>query len=297
MKTLTQLALVSAMVLSSSAFAMQSLDDSELSSTTGQDGITIVLGTATDGIVADAIVVHDNDGVGSGNFGVTTSSAGAIVLGKQGVANSSTAGSDFSITGGDITVKVDADGNAGKPVLNVNVGLPTALSIKTGDIYVAESGGIAAAAAGQYTQGTAAKILDSVEIALSGAKLNIQLGNAPQGAMMKLSGTIGGGLQINNLSLYQPTTTTAVTGATIGTAGIHLGGINIKTAGNASDWILTGNINATDAGLQVSGLGSVDLRLTNVDLGTKQIAAVKTNRIGDVALLGLALPNVTIGGH
>lgn len=287
MKNLTTLALVSAMAMSSSAFAMESLDDSALSQTTGQDGITIVLGTATTGIVADAIVVHDKDGVGNGNFGVTTSSAGAIVLGQQGTAG---AGSDFSITGGDITVKVDADGNGTSPVLNVNIGLPAALTISTGDIYVANSGGIAAAAGAQYTN--AAKVLNSVDVILNGATLNVQLGNAPQGAMIKLGGTINGGLQINNFSLFQPTTTTPIAGTTIGTAGIHLGGINIKTA-NSTNWALTGDINATDSGLAISNLGSVDLRLTNVDLGTKGTA----NRVGDVAILGMALPNVTISGH
>lgn len=287
MKNLTTLALVSAMAMSSSAFAMQSLDDSEMSQTTGQDGITVVLGTATTGIIADAIVVHDKDGVGNGNFGVTTSSAGAIVLGQQGTTGT---GSDFSITGGDITIKVDADGNGTSPVLNVNIGLPAALTIKTGDIYVAKSGGIAAAAGAQYAN--AAKILNSVDVVLNNATLNVQLGNAPQGAMIKLGGTITGGLQINNFSLFQPTTTTPIAGTTIGTAGIHLGGINIKSAGSA-DWALSGNINATNSGLAISNLGTVDLRLTNVDLGTQGAA----NRVGDVAILGMALPNVTISGH
>lgn len=287
MKTLTKLALVSAMAISGNAFAMQTLGDEELSQTTGQDGITITLGTAATGIVADAIVVHDKDGLTPAGFGITTPSAGAIVLGQQGTTG---AGSDFSITGGDIVVKIDADANGTAPVLNVNIGLPSSLTIKTGDIYVAKSGGIAAAAGAQYTN--AAKVLNNIDVVLSGATLNVQLGNAPQGAMIKLGGTVTTGLQINNFSLYQPATTTAIAGTTLGSAGIHLGGINIKTA-NSADWNLTGNINATDAGLAISNLGSVDLRLTNARLGLNDTA----HQVGDVALLGLALPTVTISGH
>ena len=288
MKTLTKLALISAMAMSSSAFAMESLDDSALSATTGQDGITIKLDAQADGTIfgADNLIIHDKDGIaGAGT-------AGAIVLGKQG-----SAGTGFSVKGaaGDaVNVVVDADANGGKPVLNISVGLPAALTISTGDIYVAESGGIAAASGAQYTQATAAKILDSVDVVLSGATLNIQLGNATdaQGAMIVLGGSIAGGLQINNLSLYQPTTTVLVAGSTPGASGIHLGGINISNKGDATKWDLTGKINATDAGLQVSGLGSVDVRLTDVGLGLKANA-----KLGDVALLGMALPNVTISGH
>ena len=42
MKLFTQLALVSAIASCGSAYAMQSMDDSALSDTTGQDGITIL---------------------------------------------------------------------------------------------------------------------------------------------------------------------------------------------------------------------------------------------------------------
>jgi hypothetical protein len=304
MKTLTKLALISAMAMSGSAFALQTLGDEELSQATGQDGITITLGTATTGIIADAVVIHDSNGVGNGNFGVTTSSAGAIVLGKYGVTGA--AGDDFSITGGDIVVAIDADGNANKPVLNVNITLPATLVVNTGEISVATSGGITAAANAQYgggtgihtakTAGTVAKILSNIGVTLTGSTMNIQLGNAPQGAFIKLAGTMATGLQIDNLSIYQPTTTAVLPNTTIGTAGIHIASLNIRSK-DAAGYNMTADINANDNGLVISNLGSVDLRLTDIDLGTSRAAAVNTNRIGDVAVLGMTLPNITIGGH
>lgn len=44
MKLFTKLALVSAVAVSSNAMAMQAMDDAALSSTTGQDGISIGIG-------------------------------------------------------------------------------------------------------------------------------------------------------------------------------------------------------------------------------------------------------------
>ena len=44
MKVFTKLALVSAVAISSNAMAMQAMDDAALSSTTGQDGISIGIG-------------------------------------------------------------------------------------------------------------------------------------------------------------------------------------------------------------------------------------------------------------
>lgn len=282
MKNLTKLALVSAMAISSSAFALETLDDSALSQTTGQDGITIKLDAQSDGTIfsADNIIVHDNDGVGSGNYGVTTSSAGAIVLGKGAAGANS-----FSIKGnsGDaVVIKVDADGNGTSPVLNVNIGLPTALVVNTGDIYVAKSNGINATGA-QFSN--EAKILNNITVSLGGATMNVQLGNAPQGAMIALGGSVAGGVNIANLELQDNST---------GAGGvIHFNNINIKDKG-AANLSLGTNIKATTDGLSiVRTAGDVDVRLTGVQLGTANAA----HQIGDVALLGMKVPNMTISGH
>lgn len=282
MKTLTKLALISAMAMSSSAFALESLDDSALSQTTGQDGITIKLDAQADGTIfgADNIVVHDNDGVGAAAYGIATPAAGAIVLGKNGAT-----GTGFSIKGvaGDaVVIKVDADANGTSPVLNVNIGLPNALEINTGDIYVAKSNGINATGA-QFAN--AAKILNNITVSLGGAQMNVQLGNAPQGAMIALGGSVAGGINIANLELQDNST---------GAGGvIHLGNINIKDKG-AANLSLGTNIKATADGLSIiRTAGDVDVRLTAVQLGTADMA----HQIGDVAILGMKVPNMTISGH
>lgn len=272
MKTLTKLALVSAMAMSSSAFALQTLGDEELSQATGQDGITISL---SGGITADALVVHDKGGLGATN-GITAGNTGdgAIVLGVYGTAGGA---NDFSITGGNIDLVIDADKNGTSPVLNIKVQLPAALTVNTGDIYVAGSGGIAAASASQYTNAT--KVLDNISFVLNNATMNIQLGNQPQGALIKLAGAITGGLTINNLNILQ------------GANGIRLGSVSVRDV-NGADWNLNANINAVANGLAISNLGSADVRISNVKLG-----ATGASTLGDVALLGLALPTVTISGH
>ncbi|RYY80611.1 MAG: hypothetical protein EOO69_01575 [Moraxellaceae bacterium] len=283
MKTLTKLALVSAMAVSSSAFALETLDDSALSQTTGQDGITIKLDAQSDGTIfgADNIVVHDNDGIGAAGYGITTPGAGAIVLGKDGTG----AGVGFSIKGavGDaVTIKVDADANGTDPVLNVNIGLPTSLTIHTGDIYVAKSNGINATGA-QFAN--EAKVLSDVVVGLGGAQMNIQLGNAPQGAMIALGGNVTGGVNISNFELAD----NSVSGGGV----IHLDTINVRDAGGANLSLGT-NISATTDGLSIiRTAGDVDVRLTGVQLGTADVG----HQIGDVALLGMKVPNMTISGH
>ena len=64
---------------------------------------------------------------------------------------------------------------------------------------------------------------------------------------------------------------------------------------------MTGNINAVNAGLRIDGLGSLDVRLSDVRLGTHDYTTGTTvpaaGSIGDVALLGLNVPAVIIRGH
>jgi len=290
MKLFPQLALVSAIAVSGSAFAMEALNDATLSNTTGQDGITIAIkpptknfdakinpttGTTTDyfngtgglaGVLdIDSIRIHDKDGYnGSGD-------AGAIVL------------DNFSLAGSaPIIVKIDADGNAGLPVLNVNVELPTTLVIRTGDISVASSAGIGAAISNQT------KILDSMDIRLGAATLNVQLGNEIQGAMIQVAGSINGGLVINNFKLND-----ANSGGSIGIDSLTL----IDTAGTALT--LASAIDVVAGGLQIesTSLNKLDVRMQDVRLGDFSVTA--PNSIGDVELVGIDTFGtvLTISGH
>ncbi len=294
MKLFPQLALVSAIAVSGSAFAMEALNDATLSNTTGQDGITIAIkpptknfdakinpttgttsnyfaatGGLADVIDIDSVRIHDKDGYnGSGD-------AGAIVL------------DNFSLAGSaPIIVKIDADGNAGAPVLNVNVALPQTLVIRTGDISVAESNGIGAALGNQV------KVLDSMDIKMGAATLNIQLGNEVQGAMIKVAGSVDGGLVINNFKLND-----ANSGGSIGIDSLTL----IDTAGTALT--LASDIDVVAGGLQITSTAAtkLDVRMQDVRLGDfgTTAAPLTPNSIGDVELIGIDTAGtvLTISGH
>jgi hypothetical protein len=331
MKLFTQLALVTAIATSGSAFAMQTMDDSALSSTTGQDGITLLIAPpllatpmsngATHGIDIGAAILHDKDGL-DGVTGFTTgaSSSGAIVLGDPGIASGATNGADslapHLIVGGStpISVRIDASGNAGAgqssatangaaPVLNISVGLPTDFAIQTGNIYVAGSNRVAGttSAAVGGTIGTAVKVFDNTTIVLAGAKLNIQLGNAPQGATIAVSGTINGGLSLLN---------SGITDSAPYSGSLNVGQILVTDAGGTNLTIAAGVhiVNGTFAptaavapqgGLLVTlGNGTANsanynVMLQNVTLGTA------TSTLGDLELRGVNLTgtSIIISGH
>lgn len=65
MKIFTKLALVSSMLISVNAMAMQAMDDASMSATTGQDGLNIGIKLDNAGISIGKLYVHDNDGLGT----------------------------------------------------------------------------------------------------------------------------------------------------------------------------------------------------------------------------------------
>ena len=277
MKLFSQLTLVSAIAISGNAMAMQALDDATLGDATGQEGITIAVTAPGTGFTVESVVIHDADGrTGNGLTSVGPAKRGAIVLGS-GV-------SQFRLNTGaatPIVFDIDADGNGTAPVLNINVALPSTFSIDTGDIAVASSTGVGNAVTNNVV------VIDSFNIALGGAALNIQLGNEVQGAMIVASGTINGGLNINNFSLRD------AGGATSG-GGIHFGNINIKDTG-AANLTLGARVDANTAGLIITSTGpNSDITLTNVRLGATTAPAV-----GNIELLGLNTANtqIRISGH
>jgi hypothetical protein len=303
MKLFPQLALVSAIAISGSAFAMEALNDATLSNTTGQDGITIKIKpptkafdatygtsafTATGGFAGtigiDHLYVHDKDGYNG------SSDAGAIVL------------DGFAIGGNaPILVDIDADGNGGNPLLNVKVTLPTTLLIHTGTISVAGSNRVAGSLASvKGIKADQVQILDNMDINLGGATLNIQLGNESQGAMIKTTGTITGGLSIKNFALNDNAGVLAAAPSSpyFGTKGgsISIGEILVTDTG-ATDLTLAASIDASAAGLVITvGGNKSDIMLADVRLGDKTLT---TSSIGDVEIVGLNLvgSEIAITGH
>lgn len=157
------LLLVGAVVSPVLAWSMDEMTDTQLSTTTGQDGVTVLIApppittgvgsdaagytvagqtlaplTQTNGLKIGAVVLHDKDG-----FGSTYDKGGAIIIGDAHQANTGNAvGVAMGIYGsGGIVAKIDATGGAGGtvPMLNVALSLPSDLLIRTGDVSVSAS--------------------------------------------------------------------------------------------------------------------------------------------------------------
>jgi len=173
MKAFQKLALVSAIAMTSSAFALEAADDATLAAATGQDGITILVAPGTiseatltgtygvsattaaaldvsgplgaadnnlKGLTINQVIVHDDDGYGTLGTDATANS-GALVIGDGTAADSTVVFADNTTP---IRIDIDmvgvaTDAAAGNgAMLNVRISTPT-LAIKQGAVYVANS--------------------------------------------------------------------------------------------------------------------------------------------------------------
>ncbi|MFW1995369.1 DUF6160 family protein [Acinetobacter guillouiae] len=302
MKLFTKLALVSAVAMSSNAMAMQAMDDAALSATTGQDGISI--GIDASKVEIAKLHVFDGDGLAVNPTTGGTGKAGAITLNNVVVTKTG--------TGNLADLVIDTDGGAtagatGTPFLNVAVAI-SALKIELGKIEVNNVTG----SAGAYKPDAgSAEILSGLTVNVGATTANIQLGNTPQGAMIKLNGSMIGGLSISNLALKDA--------SAAGGGYIVLGGIKVTDSGS-ENLALDADVAVTTKGLAVTAMKSTtgtDIYLTKVVLGggtgfvpgTPGTAGTGTGSasIGDVAITGMkfynggsATPNgvkLTISGH
>ena len=295
MKMFTKLALVSSMAISANAMAMQAMDDAALSSATGQDGISIGIALDTD-ITIDKLYIHDNDGLQTSTtiVGATGTSAtvtsGAISIDGITVAQSG--------TGNLLDLVIDSDAGTGNTVgsgpnstafLNIAATVG-AVDVSIGSIGVGQSGASKNAAliadastVADVRRGATGvnEIITGLDLSLGSITANIQLGSAPQGAMIKVDSTLSG-LDITNLGIKD-----AAGGGTIQLGGIHVRG----ASGAAIDVDL--DVNVTTAGLEVvnNSTAKNDVYIRSVGLGGASI--------GDVEIQGLSMgtSTITISGH
>lgn len=309
MKMFTKLALVSSMAISANAMAMQSMDDAALSAATGQDGINIGIGISK--IEIEKVLIHDNDGLGG-----AAANAGAIVIQGNGLAASAT---NLNSTNGivitapmlnattvdnsralashnlaDLTIDTDKGTGANGAFLNV------AAAVSGLDIYIGEIGVSGSNAAsttvrrGNDTTNYNA-ILSGLTIKTGLTNANIQLGAAPQGAMIVLNTTMQGGLEIKNLGIVDSSTKTGTADGTTGNraAGqIFLESIKVSDANAANLTVkaavsVVGKEDTNNGYLRIiTGSGATtpktDMYIKGVHLGSQAAAS-----IGDVEVQGL----------
>ena len=328
MKAFQKLALVSAIAMTSSVYALEVADDATLAGATGQQGIDIQIllpdnlgGTAgVHGITIGQVNIHDGDG-----YAAIAGNSGALQIGDRTAGDRVTlscAGAGCVIGATPASIAAGAAGKAGifaaidmeggaTPTLNINVFTPT-LTITTGNIYVADS---VDANIGQNAASTQNKIklLDSMTVTLGGMNLNIQLGTEVQtvasGAttMIKLDSTITGGLTITGFALNDSSSNQTIS---IGTQKI----IGAGPAGpGSSDVVLKAGVDVVAAvagppaylsGLQITldqfGVsgdptsvgGGVNISMETIKLGSSPV-------MGSVELRGLNLngTQLIIAGH
>lgn len=277
--TFKKLALASAIAMvPAMTFAAESLDDASMSAATGQDGIQIALDLA----VTTDTIVHDTNGINAA-FQSSYTSAGAIVIQNMAIsATNGTAAADGVI------VQIDAgDSNASTsmtaPVLNVNVAIAGSMTIATGSIGVANSRRDDGA---WGVDGAVITIMNTATIILGNTVANIQLGNEPQGAMIKLSTLINGGITILNSTLND-----ANSGGTIGSASMNMidnGGANLTVSADIDVTAVDGlRIRINQLGDAVNGM---DIRIVDQYLGTTTLGM-----IGDVEMQRVNLAGTVIG--
>lgn len=297
--TFKKLVLVSAMFAATSgAYAMEAMDEEALAATTGQDGITINLSTSA----AVDVIIHDKDGFADPQ-GVAANdrlNSGAIVL--RGIALGNAIDGTTGAVTGDALVKIDVD--AGAPAagsttadstLNIGITLGTAGAtpvntvIDLGTLRVANSAREGGVGWGIDAGSESASLLDLGQLTMGGGtKLNIQLGNEPQGDLIALNTTLTNGLTLTDVSLNDVNSGGA----------ISVGTLSVSDAGAGANLVVDLGINATATGLSIRvdtlGTGGMDITMANVKIGDATAAS-----IGDVEINGLNLSGdtITISGH
>ena len=287
-----KLLLVSAISLAStSAFAMQSLDDDSLSDTTGQAGITIGITTPAAGI-SYGMNIYDTDAFGS------LANVGVLTIGANTKASLSTGGNPINLV-------IDAgSGAAGaSPVLNIAISIPTGTVIHTGDIGVAGTAtakGVAAVGVFGATVNNS-KFLDDMTITLGATTATMQLGSGATNLLNIATSMTGGGLTINNFAL---TDNAPTFGGSIFASKIQV--VNKGSTPNASATLgvaATADVTSSALSIGLTTLGvagataasGADVYMTSVGFGTSGT----TPTIGDVSVIGLNLngSTITIAGH
>lgn len=320
----------SLLLLSPLTMAMQPMDDQSLSATTGQDGLTIGVQS---NIQFNQLAIIDNDGLATDY----TNRAGLVVAGVAGQTTDApvkvvglNSGAETTL-GFTATIDTDAGTGTNGAFANIAIALNnnvTGLRISPFSVYAAAANSLSSISGSTYTQnsifnsGTLLKSdvkeilrVGGIDVVFAANKptMNIQLGAAPQGNMIKFGGGIdsicgaGDGCNIMLVSDYAVSgdSTTAPIGASF----------DFKFTGhNGSPFGLTGfyaGIEApqgSDAGGFIFGhAGTTDkfnLQLNNVLLGSNnaQQANVFNNlpnaSIGNVGITGASVTNlrVNVGG-
>ena len=292
--------------------AMEQLDDHQMAASTGQDGITIGIQLPNSTISFSQIGL-----VNVADRSNPTSPRASLVMAPNNY--SPTQGIRFFTGAGTptlqpFTIKVDADANAGDPLLNVNFALPTDLErirINPFSVYIANGSG--SVFSSRRTNGVGSNTLragvtEMLRVGTNGidikfkasdtVALNMQLGAEAQGHMFQFaSGTF---LSFSNDPLY-PIEVVSTNGAQKSSLKFNL---DIRASNQTTGFALAGFYGDVSAnGLVIGKDGwtdKLDIRINNIIAG--DIPAVSptafnglaNGSMGNIGLEGVRVENLKI---
>ena len=292
--------------ISSSAFAMEALDDGTMSNATGQDGLTIGLDTE----VQFSTYLHDTDGIpddlisdkvtaitGTPGF-VSYANPGAFVLEGMSVDGGSTG------TKAHIAITADAGSSAaGDAALHIGITLgkdsTSVTRFNLGNLTVGVSPRTAHADTAWAVTNQTDTLMQLGSVSLGLATMGLELGNEPQGSMFRMETIINKGISINGFAINDVANgfITDIAGG-----GIGVDTLEVMDSGSESAPQLTTTVlgDISTAGLVVTldtlgGTNGIDVNMKGVKMGDLASAPY----VGDLQIVGLKLSGttLTISGH
>lgn len=274
MQGFKKILLASAIIAASStSFALQSMDDESLSSTTGQDGLTITL---NDTSVSGALLKYtDGDGLTGYTF------PGTVAITNLGATTIDTFAVDHPIT---ITLDAGSTAaSAGNSVLAIGIDAPY-LRLHMDSIYVGNNDLLTSNTAGipGLGAGSANAILDfNGDIELTGVQTNILLGNAAAGShLITMTSAAPISISVGGLSIND----------NVGGGSIILGATTI------SNVTVNTTVDVIAGGLVVGSGGQTGMAvdIASIRLGTLASASIGAVNISEITT---GASSMTITGH
>ena len=292
--------------------AMEQLDDHQMAAATGQDGITIGIQLPNSTISFNQIGLVSIDDRNN-----PASSRASLVMAPNNY--SPTQGIRFFTGAGTptlqpFTIKVDADSNAGDPLLNVNFALPTDLErirINPFSVYIADGSG--SIFSSRLTNGAGSNTLragvtETLRVGTNGidikfkagdtVALNMQLGAEAQGHMFQFTGG----------SLLQVVSNSPIEVMSLNNGGTAQTSLKLSLDISATDQAQGFRLNGFYGDISASGLvigkdgwtDKLDIRINNIIAG--DIPAVSptafnglaNGSMGNIGLEGVRVENLKI---
>ena len=302
---------LSILALSHSAFALEQLNDQDLASQTGQDGITIKLGVSA--VSFDQLSLIDTDGIAA------TTSIGSAALAIAPTTSTGSVKVNFLNAGGTavnnlLTATIDSDGSATPSGAFANINLSFSelkqVTIDPFAIYLAPTANASRTigSTGSVFTGTALRsgVSKLLQIGDASNKLtidfkdpmaaNIQLGNAPQGHLIQLSGSLQS-INIPKIKIFSNNTIASDDNS------ISLD-VNLKATNSASGISLNGfYMDVAPGGINFGKVGTTDqfdLTLNNVVAGKAGVSdptifnGLKNGSMGNFGVIGASVTNLKV---